>query len=679
MIFCESGSVSDGAIDNLAVFLSQARANGLPVVIAQESLPIDLKAATKYDFAPFVTNAMPAKSDSIVVLAAHDIDAPGYSRIRRLAGQTEIPCLAFGNFKNRQARITATSRLAYALTREATVINVENGFGLPDTDIPIFSAPITPIKRNRPRVGLFFPDLKDEHVRSAILQLGLSRHLDFELVSDGGAKNQWIKENGFDIPAWHPGELLPRSLAARFDVCVFGGPPISWPRFQMMFANLINAGVILIDVTKARAWTRTLNEVIAGPTDYSHLAGWIQSDILPSKNQIRLEMQGSALFRALKLPQVLADLRPQPAQVSPSKHQAKQGNVVFMPTNGVGLGHAKRCSLIADAMRQDVRSTFTAFPSCIGMLTGAGFDTMPLVGRTDQRPGHANDLLNFARLDASLKTASAFVFDGGYVFDGVMRAAADHAVPSVWVKRGLWQSSQNNNVALDRQKCFAKIIVPHEAFEELNARSPRHGCFVDVGPIVQQIAITPKDAKAAHRNLSRKLGLEGKSLVVTMLGGGVAADRRTQINAVCAHLASRDDVMHLVVVWPTATADPSWFNYPNTRVVQSIHASALIPMADLFVSAAGYNSFHEALYAQTPTIFIPQMASYMDDQRARAQAAAEREVALLVEPWELLRLTRAIDDCLAGLGDTLRGRLRALELPEPGMQAAAKHIQEVMR
>ncbi|MGO4908181.1 glycosyltransferase [Pseudorhodobacter sp. W20_MBD10_FR17] len=120
-------------------------------------------------------------------------------------------------------------------------------------------------------------------------------------------------------------------------------------------------------------------------------------------------------------------------------------------------------------------------------------------------------------------------------------------------------------------------------------------------------------------------------------------------------------------------------NYRNTRVVQSIHASALIPIADLFVSAAGYNSFHEALYAQTPTIFIPQMASYMDDQRARAQAAAERDVAILIEPWELLKLTQAIDDCIDWRGAALKESLRALELPEPGMHAAAKHIQEVMR
>jgi UDP:flavonoid glycosyltransferase YjiC (YdhE family) len=162
-----------------------------------------------------------------------------------------------------------------------------------------------------------------------------------------------------------------------------------------------------------------------------------------------------------------------------------------------------------------------------------------------------------------------------------------------------------------------------------------------------------------------------------MLGGGVAADRRAQVKTVCAHLENRSDVMHVLVVWPTATTDPSWFQYKNTRVVQSVHASALIPLADLFISAIGYNSFHEVIYGGVPTIFIPQMASFMDDQRARGQAAADREVAMMVEPWEFLTLTKRIDECLDGHSEVLRKNLRSLHLPEPGARAAAAASLEV--
>ena len=112
--------------------------------------------------------------------------------------------------------------------------------------------------------------------------------------------------------------------------------------------------------------------------------------------------------------------------------------------------------------------------------------------------------------------------------------------------------------------------------------------------------------------------------------------------------------------------------------MQSVHASALIPLADLFISAVGYNSFHEAIYGQVPTIFIPQMASFMDDQRARAKAAADREVSILIEPWEHLSLTKKIDDCLAGGSEKLRENLRGLNLPAAGNLDASRHILEVL-
>jgi hypothetical protein len=193
MIFCESGSRSSGAIDALAVFLAQARANGLPVVVAQDNLSLDIKASNQFDFSSFTTTAQPTPDDSVVLLMAHETDELGYGRLRRLVGETQIPCVAFGKFENRQARITAQSRLAYTLSREATVIDLADDLGLPQSDIPIFSAPIKRTPRSRPRVALLFPDLTNENTRAAIFHLGQSRNLDFELLTDGKGKNEWPK------------------------------------------------------------------------------------------------------------------------------------------------------------------------------------------------------------------------------------------------------------------------------------------------------------------------------------------------------------------------------------------------------------------------------------------------------------------------------------------------------
>lgn len=677
MLFCETGGTEMSDFDTLVVFASQARAHGLPVVISEESIPSALRAAHQFDAAPFIAGTGPQEGDRIILLGAQDLDPSRASDLQQLAAGKTISCSAFGDFASRQNEISVASRLSYALNEKPTVARPNQIDGFPNANLPIFSAPGRKMNRETPTVGVFFPDLSCPDARASIKRLNLSRRFKVEIVTNGTEKKNWIDLDGYDVPVWHLGEMLPRALAARFDIGVFFSEPIAWPRFQMLFANMVGQGVACVDATSCRAWQNGMPEVIVGPIRLSDLNDWLQEAILPNLVEIKESLSSSAISENFRLPDLLREFQTTEPKVKRRKKPEKP-SVLFVPTNGVGLGHAKRCSLVADAMRDDAVSQFAAFPSCIGMLTAAGFDTLPLVSRTAHRASHDNDLINFSRLSAAAKKSAVTVFDGGYVFDSVMRAAADNDRPNIWIRRGLWQDGQNNQVALDRQKTFSRIVVPTEAFDELNAPNEASDRIFQVGPIVQCHDWEASQRDTLREGLQQEIGLAGKTLVVSMLGGGVAADRRAQINAICAHLEARNDVVHVLVVWPTATTDPGWFHYKNTRVVQSVHASALIPLADLFISAVGYNSFHEAIYGQVPTIFIPQMASFMDDQRARGKAAADREVAILVEPWELLSLTQMIDDCLAGRSEMLRANLRGLNLPAPGTAAASQHILEVL-
>jgi len=98
----------------------------------------------------------------------------------------------------------------------------------------------------------------------------------------------------------------------------------------------------------------------------------------------------------------------------------------------------------------------------------------------------------------------------------------------------------------------------------------------------------------------------------------------------------------------------------------------------MMVSAVGYNSFHEVLYNQIPCAFVPQLASYMDDQTARAEKANELGLASFIEagkPGTLEReVTRFLD---GGKSEKLRNALKAYDLPEPGNVEAARLIAEV--
>jgi hypothetical protein len=324
------------------------------------------------------------------------------------------------------------------------------------------------------------------------------------------------------------------------------------------------------------------------------------------------------------------------------------------------------------------RPVFAAFPSCMPLVKAQGFDVMPLVGRSAlHAQSHEHDLVNYLRLRSLSAGARVLVFDGGYIFDSVYRTVLG-GVRGVWIRRGLWQGTQDNSVALDREKAFDRVIVPSEAFEELNRPYSRGEHIHSVGPIVQGVALSSRSRDELRAALAERFARRFDRLAVSLLGGGVAADRGAQIQALCGLFERRSDTLHLVLVWPSATLESGWFGWGNSRVVRTERAAVLVAAADIVVTAAGYNSFHEVLYNRIPAIFVPQTGAFMDDQRARARAASERGLAETVEPNELLKLERLIARYLdEGEAEALRARLAAAELPEPGTSRAAQVIKEL--
>ncbi len=220
--------------------------------------------------------------------------------------------------------------------------------------------------------------------------------------------------------------------------------------------------------------------------------------------------------------------------------------------------------------------------------------------------------------------------------------------------------------------------MPSEAFDELNMPYSRGDHLHCVGPVVQEVVAEPGYAEELRGGLAERYGRSFERLVVSLLGGGVAADRSAQIQALCGLFERRSDILHLVVAWPSATLEPAWFGWRNSRVVRTRHAVQLSTAADLAVTAVGYNSFHEVIYNRIPAIFVPQTGAFMDDQTARARAACDRRLAAMVAPHELMKLERLIVQYLDdGEAEALHARLAAAELPEPGTARAARLIEEL--
>lgn len=684
MLWCEAARPDARAIEQLGVFASQLAALGLPVGVAVGSVPGGLNRNIRFDLAPRLVGGLPAEADRIVLIGAEALGDARLVALRRLAGEGSRAAIAFGRFESRQAMIGLRAKLSYVFGTDPEVVDLGERSSAPfDSDAPVFGA--APAARRlpapRPRLLVAGPTLDDPRQVAALSALAVSRQFELAVLTDGEAKRAWLAARGTSLPVYNYGEMLPIDLAARVDILACFGPLPTNYRLQCLVANLAVAGTALLDCSPDHAVAGVSDAFIRAPIDLVGLGAFVTADIVPNLAALAAQTRESTFARGLSGNSYAALLGSAP--VAPASRRAaapERARVVFMPTNGVGLGHAQRCTLVAATLdRRRTEAAFAAFPSCTGLIKGYGFDVMPMIPRS---PLHArsyeNDLANYVRLKAMTTGARTLVFDGGYVFDSVYRTIVENRLAGVWLRRGLWQAEQDNTTALDRGKVFDRVIVPTEAFDELND-PPTHGDGLHrVGPIVQRPDVPAAERARLRAALAERYGLAFERLVVTQLGAGVAADRGAQIQAVCGMMERRPDVLHLVLVWPTATLQPAWFAWGRTRVVRTRHAGVLAACADLCISAAGYNSFHEILYGALPAILIPQTGAFMDDQAARARAARDRELAAFVQPHEMMGLDRAIVRLLdEGEGADLRRRLKAHPLPEPGNAHAGALIDEV--
>src|SRR5690606_5154986 len=96
---------------------------------------------------------------------------------------------------------------------------------------------------------------------------------------------------------------------------------------------------------------------------------------------------------------------------------------------------------------------------------------------------------------------------------------------------------------------------------------------------------------------------------------------------------------------------------------------------DYAVVAAGYNSFHETLRFGVPALFVPNDATSLDDQVARAEHAAGRGWALSARTLTDGRAPELVRELL-GRGPELAARARA-EDPGNGAVDAASELMRV--
>jgi UDP:flavonoid glycosyltransferase YjiC (YdhE family) len=698
MIFVETGGVDAESIDDLIVFVRQIRRAGLDAVLHLDVVSIwDGKNANfAFDVVSCISRKAPKAGDTLLIVNAQKLNDAQLAVMRRryVSGLKSVG--VYGQFKSLQQDIGLRSKIEYAIGVKPTPLEPSRVLHpYFESGVPILGIPEHRVKDKEVtdrNILLISPPLKEVGDVMALKALARTPGLRPIVLSAGGMKEEWLRNHGTDVTFYHYSELPADLFSGLADIAVlYQTAPLNY-RSKSIVANMLRSGCVVLDASLGSTHYEFSKVFVRTAQNLAHLKEHLLETVLPvfaPTSKATLESDLSIAVDAVECVEAFkrqlgyagAASKSKDATVrSTSKKAPKKPMVLYHPTNGNGLGHAQRCSLVASQHdRSQFDPCFAAFSSCIPMLTKSGFDTFPLVSRTNaHKTRFSHDLLNFSRLLPVVRDASAFVFDGGYIFDSVVRSIAETRTPAAWIRRGLWQETQNNIAPLDREKFFKLVIVPQEAFPELNDSYSNGDQVENVGPIVNKLELKTAKRKNIRRELAKALDFEFETLVVTMLGGGVAADRAMQLQMLCSIMEERENTLHVAVIWPTARLEPSLFHWRNTQIVRTHFALPLIASSDLFVSAVGYNSFHEALYNQIPTIFVPQMSATMDDQEKRARAAAERGLAGLIPASEFSQMENEVEKFLdAGHGAKVRKALAATALPETGNARAAQIIEEL--
>ena len=686
MILVETANPEPRDFEEAVIFVSQLRAAGFDACISSRQVSPEFWPAFRFAAQPFVRDAETAAVDTLMVLGADRSDDDTLNATRRTGLVEGANVHLFGRFETRQAEISAVSKYSYVTGIEPVTHSLSElaGVDLEENTCPPLGVRVStaaPGDGAPIPVALFAPDLGDRDKMAVFQGLLSARAFSVSAATSGKQKTAWSNANPPGLPVFQYSEMSPAAFGRRGQVLVLAGAGGANAWAQCVINNGLASDQVVIDATAEQMYSQANPNILRGPSHVSQIGDYLREVVAPNLDGLLDEArQATKKSTALLLEGYLKASGVAPGSTTGKPEECPAKKTWIMPTNGVGLGHARRCLLIAREFEHTKEVAFAAFPSCLPMIRENGFDAMPLVQRSNlHKDGFANDLVNLTRLHSAVGHRDRFVFDGGYVFDSVMRTVLEHDLDAIWVRRGLWTAAQDNRIPLDREKIFSRVIVPREAFDDLNAPLSSGSKVFEVGPVVERFT-DPDLRDSVRRALSEEFERGFETLSVTMLGGGVAADLSAHVQAACAEFDRRPGHLNLIVNWPGAVVRPVWYGWENSVVVSTIRASLLALACDFMISAAGYNSFHEAMYNQIPAIFIPQMAAFMDDQAARADLAGKMGVATYVEAERPAALTREIGRLLdRGILDDLRGALAGLDLPEPGNARAAQLIEERAR
>lgn len=388
--------------------------------------------------------------------------------------------------------------------------------------------------------------------------------------------------------------------------------------------------------------------VIAAPEDALSAARSLAKDPEPTRQAAFALIAARHSFEAVA--KRLKDLIGPPAlksQPAPA-HIPAELAVLFVSTNGIGMGHIARCIAMARRLQAPIRPVMVTMSqgAPVAAEFGYHFEFIPYhtyLGVDQKAWNRSLREEIIALVDAF--DARALVFDGNSPFQGLIDALQTRPqVWSVWSRRGMWAKGAGAEF-IAREGHFDLVLEPQDLAEDYDEGLTRHSTSRTrkVPPVLML-----DGSEHLPRSIARaELGIDaGKVAVLVQLGGGQNFDLRLCRDLVFRHLGQLDEVQIVVVDWKIAPTALDGNMPPNLSRISTFPVARYLKAFDATVSVVGYNSFHETTAAALPAIYIPNENPAQDNQLARAAFAARRGAARLVRHNQPEQLIAALDHVL---------------------------------
>ncbi len=353
-----------------------------------------------------------------------------------------------------------------------------------------------------------------------------------------------------------------------------------------------------------------------------------------------------------------------------------QIDVLFVTSNGAGLGHVTRLLAVAEQLPDGYRYELLTLSKAYEQVRAPGLTVhyFPSSDATQERPHRWNRVFRsyFRRL-VEERCPRAVVFDGTWVYSGLTDVCRANDIPLIWVQRGMWKE-EKDRTSRQRHDVFKvadEVIVPGDfaGSEDIDAGpgvSPLH-----VGPIVR----TSRSDLLTRTEACEKLGLDPAGAYALVSVGRQAIDGDGSGSVDVPELVRElcPGTTPVQVVSPLAAAGSG---SPHAEQIEVYPVMPLVRAFDFVVSAAGYNSSQEAVALGIPTILVPDLATVTDDQERRARLLAEKGLVLTAKSITELR------DALAsittrGVREELMSSLSNIDAPR-GAAEAAQALHEMV-